>query len=89
MAQPSPSRMIYTFHDGPPPAPPLHLHDGPANRCDACDRLIVGPPAGEGVYLWTRGEDPRYEPAPLCDACATAIGVASLRRLEEEEEEGG
>lgn len=87
MAQPSNSLTVYTFHDGPPPAPVLH--EGPAQRCDICESLISGLPAGEGVYLWTRGDEPHYEPAPLCDACATAIGVSALRGFDEEEEEGG
>jgi hypothetical protein len=87
MAQPSIPSAVYTFHDGPLPAPLLHTQ--PTPRCDVCDRLIPGPPAGEGVYLWARGDEARYEPAPLCDTCATAIGIAALRRFEEDEEEGG
>jgi hypothetical protein len=87
MAQTSILSTVYTFHDAPL-LPPL-LREDPELRCDICDQLIPGSPAGEGVYLWARGDEHRYEPAPLCDECATAIGVASLRRFEEEEEEGG
>lgn len=86
LASSPPSRLVYTFHDAPPPTPALHEH--PALRCDVCDTLIAGAPAGEGVYLWLRGGTPHFEPAPLCPSCATAIGIASLRQIEEEEEGG-
>ncbi|MCS6901580.1 MAG: hypothetical protein RMJ98_18240 [Myxococcales bacterium] len=86
MAQTSIPPTIYTFYDVPPPSP--LLREEPELRCDVCDQLIPGPPAGEGLYLWTRGDERRYEPAPLCEECATAIGIASLRRMAEEEEEG-
>jgi hypothetical protein len=64
-------------------------------RCDACgagldeggedDGFGV---AGSGVYMWTRGDDVRLENAPLCPACASAIGMTALARWEIEEEEG-
>jgi hypothetical protein len=66
-------------------------------RCDACgaplpvhedgddDSYDV---PGEGVYVWTRGEQVRFEKAPLCGDCASAIGVTALARWEIEEEEG-
>ena len=47
-------------------------------RCDACSEPIDGEPAGVGVYLWARGDDVRSEDAPLCAACATAIGMTAL-----------
>jgi hypothetical protein len=72
-------------------------------RCDACDRPMrasgaegdgeasedegFGPP-GEGVYLWARGDEVRFERAPLCASCASAIGMTALMRWEIEEEEG-
>jgi hypothetical protein len=64
-------------------------------RCDACGAAL---PAGDdvdgfdvpgaGVYLWTRGGDVRFETAPLCASCASAIGMTALARWEIEEEEG-
>jgi hypothetical protein len=58
--------------------------------CDACDQPIEGEPAGSGLYLWSRGEDdPRFEEPPLCEACATAIGITALRLWDTEEEEEG
>ncbi|HEY8039652.1 MAG TPA: hypothetical protein VIF15_07655 [Polyangiaceae bacterium] len=64
-------------------------------RCDACGASL--PPAdddegyglpGNGVYVWTRGDEVRFEKAPLCTSCASAIGMTALARWEIEEEEG-
>ena len=64
-------------------------------RCDACgvELAVSGDDEGfgvrgEGIYLWTRGDDVRFEKAPLCASCASAIGVTALARWEIEEEEG-
>lgn len=64
-------------------------------RCDACNAVL---PAlddedaydlpGQGVYVWTRGEEVRFEKVPLCPSCASAIGMTALARWEIEEEEG-
>jgi hypothetical protein len=66
-------------------------------RCDACGGSLAtddddaergyGMP-GRGVYLWARGDEIRFEGAPLCTACASAIGMTALARWEIEEEEG-
>lgn len=55
-------------------------------RCDACDRPVVGEPAGRGLYMWTRGEETRFEEPALCAECATAIGVTALAAWSVEEE---
>jgi hypothetical protein len=66
-------------------------------RCDACDAALPPPDdgddddfriPGQGVYLWTRGDERRFEKAPLCAECASAIGMTALARWEIEEEEG-
>jgi hypothetical protein len=57
-------------------------------RCDACDAVIEGEPAGRGLYVWTRGDEVRFEEPPLCARCATAIGVTALAQWSVEEEEG-
>ena len=57
-------------------------------RCDACDSPIEGEPAGRGLYMWTRGEEVRFEEPALCADCATAIGVTALAQWDIEEEEG-
>jgi hypothetical protein len=57
-------------------------------RCDACDGPLEGEPAGRGLYMWTRGDEVRFEEPALCDECATAIGVTALATWAIEEEEG-
>lgn len=57
-------------------------------RCDACDEPIEGEPEGRGLYLWTRGDETRFEEPALCEKCATAIGVTALAQWTIEEEEG-
>ena len=57
-------------------------------RCDVCDDAIEGEPAGRGLYMWTRGEESRFEEPALCPRCATAIGVTALAAWSVEEEEG-
>ncbi len=68
-----------------------------ASRCDACGIALSDEDAeseghyvipGRGVYLWARGHEVRFEDAPLCAACASAIGMTALARWEIEEEEG-
>jgi hypothetical protein len=38
--------------------------------------------------MWARGDSVRFEKAPLCASCASAIGMTALARWEIEEEEG-
>jgi hypothetical protein len=59
----------------------------PPVRCDACGEEIEGSPAGSGLFLWTRGEEVRYEEPPLCERCAYAIAVGGTLQAEVEEEE--
>ena len=58
-------------------------------RCDVCGKTFQGLPGGAGLFLWTRGEETRFEEPPLCERCATRITVGALTKwsLEEEEEE--
>jgi hypothetical protein len=69
--------------------------EGDEPRCDACGAPL--PPTdddegfqvpGSGLYVWTRGTAVRFEKAPLCPSCASAIGMTALARWEIEEEEG-
>jgi hypothetical protein len=64
-------------------------------RCDACGAPLPPPEddegydvPGQGVYVWTRGDEVRFEKVPLCSSCASAIGMTALARWEIEEEEG-
>ncbi|MGO9835129.1 MAG: hypothetical protein ACLP1X_13020 [Polyangiaceae bacterium] len=67
-----------------------------AARCDACGGALTADIAepgrsyglpGQGIYMWARGDDVRFESAPLCPSCASAIGMTALARWEIEEEE--
>ena len=57
-------------------------------RCDVCDEPIEGEPQGRGLYMWTRGDEVRFEEPALCARCSTAIGVTALAAWDVEEEEG-
>jgi hypothetical protein len=57
-------------------------------RCDACDRTIEGEPSGRGLYMWTRGDEARFEVPALCGPCAVAIGLRALAAWSAEEEGG-
>jgi hypothetical protein len=57
--------------------------------CDACGKTFEGEPAGAGLFIWTRGEEVRYEEPPLCEGCATEITVGALLKWEAEGEEEG
>jgi hypothetical protein len=58
-----------------------------ALRCDACGKTIEGEPAGVGLYVWTRGDEVRYEEPPLCSQCANAIGLAAVAQWDIGEDE--
>jgi hypothetical protein len=49
-------------------------------RCSVCSRRISGTPSASGLLLWSRGEELRFDEPPLCQHCATAIGVTALAR---------
>ena len=55
-------------------------------ECDSCGHWFDGEPAGAGLFLWTRGEEVRYEEPPLCSSCANAISLAALALWELEED---
>ncbi|MGK4007717.1 hypothetical protein WMF31_34185 [Sorangium sp. So ce1036] len=57
-------------------------------RCDVCDSAIDGEPAGRGLYMWSRGDELRFEEPALCGGCAVAIGMTALSAWNAEEEEG-
>ncbi|HEX9296175.1 MAG TPA: hypothetical protein VF881_10075 [Polyangiaceae bacterium] len=54
--------------------------------CDGCGKSVDGEPAGHGLYVWTRGDEVRYEEPPLCARCANAIGLVALAQWELEED---
>lgn len=70
----------------PPAAGTRH---GSRYECDGCGQWFDGEPAGAGLFLWTRGEEVRYEEPPLCETCASEITVGALVKWESEDEEEG
>lgn len=60
-------------------------------RCDLCDTVLAtGEEAGgSGLYVWTRGDEVRYEEPPLCKSCGEGVALVANRQWEEEEEEEG
>jgi hypothetical protein len=82
-----PRPVIHEFAtlDAPPrPEPP-----GPGFDCDVCGKHFEGEPAGSGLFMWTRGDEVRFEEPPLCEACADNVTLEALTRWETEEEEEG
>jgi hypothetical protein len=79
-----PKELIQEFEvDAPPPA---------AHReydCDVCGKHFEGEPAGAGLFMWTRGEEVRFEEPPLCPECADSVTQGALSRFETEAEEEG
>ena len=64
-------------------------------RCDACGDAVPDDEGddgfqvrGKGLYMWTRGDQVRFEEPALCPSCGAAIGLSALARWEIEEEEG-
>jgi hypothetical protein len=58
-------------------------------ECDLCAQSFQGPPAGSGLFLWSRGDELRIEEPPLCEECATRITIGALMKWQLEEEEEG
>jgi hypothetical protein len=61
----------------------------PHFECDVCGKRFDGEPAGSGLFLWTRGDEVRYEEPPLCEECASKVTLGALVAFEDEEEEEG
>lgn len=61
----------------------------PGFDCDACGQHFDGEPAGSGLFMWTRGEEVRFEEPPLCEECAKSVTLDALTRWVVEEEEEG
>ncbi len=62
--------------------------------CDACGDPVPEDSdegfqvRGKGLYMWTRGDQVRFEEPILCPSCGAAISLSALARWEIEEEEG-
>ncbi|MBI2393262.1 MAG: hypothetical protein HYV09_27000 [Deltaproteobacteria bacterium] len=60
-------------------------------RCDLCGSVLADgeEDGGSGLYVWTRGDEVRFEEPPLCGKCGLDVVLVVGRRWEEEEEEEG
>jgi len=75
------------YVDGGPSLPRRTEAEDEPVRCDACGDEIDGAPAGSGLFLWTRGDEVRYEEPPLCERCAYTIAVGGMLQWDLEEED--
>jgi hypothetical protein len=69
-----------------PPLPHLLISESESyapskksSQCDICGEQFEGEPAGRGLYLWTRGDEVRFEEPVLCPKCSPAIAIAGER----------
>lgn len=61
----------------------------PSYECDGCGERVPGHPAGSGLFLWSRGDEVRYEEPPLCEGCAERLGLlGELHFAHLEDDEG-
>jgi hypothetical protein len=58
-------------------------------ECDYCGGSFEGTPEGSGLFIWTRGDEVRYEEPPLCEECARSIVIGALLKWDFDEEEEG
>lgn len=47
--------------------------------CSVCDEPIEGGHS-TGLFMWTRGDEVRFDEPPVCPTCSSAIGVAAFYR---------
>lgn len=57
--------------------------------CDVCDERFEGRPAGAGLFIWSRGDEVRYEEPPLCEECAAKVSIGALFTFACDEDEEG
>jgi hypothetical protein len=67
-----------------PPAPSARHYE-----CDACGESFSGHPGGAGLFIWTRGDEVRYEEPPLCEKCACEVSLGALIKWQADEEDEG
>jgi len=59
----------------------------PRQHCDVCEQPVAADTLSRGLYVWSRGDERRYEEPPLCEKCATVLGMSALSRWRRQEEE--
>jgi hypothetical protein len=87
-----PPPVVSNEHALPDLAPPLraseHRELG-GFECDVCGKHFDGEPAGSGLFMWSRGDEVRYEEPPLCEECASKVTLGALLTFEIDGEEEG
>jgi len=58
-------------------------------ECDVCGKSFDGEPASSGLFIWTRGDEVRYEEPPLCEECASKVTLGALTSFDDDDEEEG
>ena len=58
-------------------------------ECDSCGGEFEGESAGSGLFVWSRGDEVRYEEPPLCEECASKVTLGALMSFGIDEEEEG
>lgn len=64
------------------------LAEPEVERCSVCAARVIGE-SHRGLFVWSRGDERRFEEPILCEPCATVLGISALatwRRIEEEDE---
>jgi hypothetical protein len=63
--------------------------------CDLCDAPLPSASApleessqSAGLYMWSRGDERRFEEPPICASCASSIGVSAWVRWTQGEDDG-
>lgn len=83
-----PKAIIHQFEQADGPLRAVQLADA-GYECDVCGQHFDGEPAGSGLFMWTRGDEVRFEEPPLCQECAQNVTLDALTRWDVEEEEEG
>ena len=81
-----PKEVIHEFET---PDAPRVVAPHPGFDCDVCGQHFEGEPAGAGLFMWTRGDEVRFEEPPLCQECAEGVTQGAHTRFDIEEEEEG
>lgn len=87
-----PPFVVSNDHALPDKAVPLRAsepREGQGFECDVCGKHFTGEPASSGLFMWSRGDEIRYEEPPLCEECASKVTLGALITFEIEGEEEG
>jgi hypothetical protein len=81
--------LITVTYEELPSHPQASSTIGQRYRCDLCERDCEGTPSGNGLLIWSRGTEMRYDEPPLCEDCASRVTMGALSKWALEGEEEG